>query len=218
MTNKISKEEMELSSKLKTEKALIELGTSIAENKFKKDYLNLEIKNKETEITKVRSDLHSYTKKNIVTLYEEYIILLNKLLDQRHLEYKKINNELKDVTEENKLNILELVSIENTKNERIIKLREKCSDKNKKIKFLSIFGCLCSVLSFFIGYTGFIPLVNNIYGIISRIINIITILIYHIVIVFYWILTNVINNIECSIYTIIIFISVYYFDVLKGNK
>ena len=48
MTNKISKEEMELSSKLKTEKALIELGTSIAENKFKKDYLNLEIKNKET--------------------------------------------------------------------------------------------------------------------------------------------------------------------------
>ena len=132
MVSKITYEEMQRLSKLKTEEELIKLGTSIAENKFESKLEEMMIRDKETEINRIRNDLSSVNKKQMLEIYGSYIELQKKKYERRDKEFKKLQNEYDDLFGDNKAIIIELDQLEKEKNARILKLRSKCIEKNRK--------------------------------------------------------------------------------------
>jgi len=163
MVGKITNEEMQRLSKLKTEEELIKLGTSIAENKFESKLEEMIIRDKEIEINRIRNELSSVNKKQILEIYTSYIELQKKKYERRDKEFKKLQNEYDDLFEDNKAIIIEIDQLEKEKDARILKLRSKCIEKNRKNQILSIIIFISSVLSFYIGYLGVFTLVNNIF-------------------------------------------------------
>jgi hypothetical protein len=164
MVSKITKEEMQRLSERKTEEELIKLGTSLAEDKFESKIEDIMIRDKEVEINRLRNELSNVTKKQILEIFSSYILLQKKKSERRDKEFKKLKCEYDDLNEENKSNIIELDQLEKEKDARILKLRTKCREKNRKNKMLSISIFISSVLSFYIGYLGFFTLVNNIFS------------------------------------------------------
>lgn len=163
MVSKITEEEMKRLSKLKTEEELIKLGTSIAKHKFDSKLEEIMIRDKEIEINRIHNDLSSVNKKQILEIYTSYIKLQKKKYERRDKEFKKLQNEYDDLFEDNKEIIIELDQLEKEKDTRILKLRSKCIEKNRKNQILSIIIFISSVLSFYIGYLGVFTLVNNIF-------------------------------------------------------
>lgn len=163
MANKITEEEMKRLSKLKTEEELIKLGTSMAEDKFESRVEEMELRSIENEISRICNELPSVTKKQIVETYTSYLELQKKKYERRDKEYKKLKIEYDDLLEDNKSTILELDQIEKEKDARILKLRSKCIEKNRKNQILSIIIFISSILSFYIGYLGIFTFVNNIF-------------------------------------------------------
>lgn len=164
MVSKITKEEMNRLSKEKTEEELIKLGTSLAEDKFEAKIEDIMIRDKEIEINRIRNELSNVTKKQILEIFSSYVLLQKKKYERRDKEFKKLKNEYYDIYEEKEANIIELDQLEKDKDARILKLRTKCMEKNRKNKMLNIIIFISSVLSFYIGYLGVFTLVNNIFS------------------------------------------------------
>ena len=144
---KVSSDDMEYQSKLKTHDELIKLGTLIAEEKFEGNMSDKLIIDKKKEINELRghssgssgySGYSVYTKRQIIEVYDDYIELLINKSDQRDVVLKKLQVEYDDLYEENKFNIIELDEMEKEKDARIEKLRNMCKDRNRKNKILNI--------------------------------------------------------------------------------
>ena len=209
MVSKITKEEMKRLSERKTEEELIKLGTSLAEDKFDAKIEDIMIRDKEIEINRIRNDLSSVNKKQILEIYGSYIELQKNKYERRDKELKKLKCENDDLNEENKANIIELDQLEKEKDARILKLRTKCMEKNRKNKMLSIIIFISSVLSFYIGYLGVFTLVNNIFSGCTRIFSYTCCAIYYMFNIICFIFHAVRNNHYGAQYIIICIVLFY---------
>jgi hypothetical protein len=200
MVSKISEEEMQRASKFKTEEELIKLGTSIAEKKFEGRLLDNMIKDKEIEINRLRAELSNFTKKQVLDIFNMYINLQKKKFERRDTEFNKLKEAYYDLLEENKANIIEIDDLEEKKDTRIIKLRNKCIEKNKKNRHMRIFCCISNILSFCIGYLGIFIFLNNIFTAISHIIFYIISLLYYTAVTISYIYDAIIVNRYYTLY------------------
>ena len=186
VTNMKSKEELELDSKLVTEREIYNLGIIQAtkkkeeeeyEEKFKVlfDYYLQHNKNDINKLTEEIIKENKYlTLQSFFQNYNEFITILIKTNKKKENEIDKLKIDRDDLdTQVNDL-IEETDSLSNDisgKNSRIENLRNKCKHKNKIFKTMIFLNIISNFNFYIIGKIGFIIYLNHIKNIIYIIFN-----------------------------------------------
>ena len=164
---KMTNEEVEIASKLATQKALIELGEQRQKIKSAIKDENLLLKSIENRLLSISENPYEITKKEILKNMNEYIKLSNKRHDKITKKMEQRIEEYNDLDEQYKELNTELIETEKAKDARILSLREKCKSRNSTIYSLKINLILTNLMNIYIHYFGFKSIVNNLFAMIS---------------------------------------------------
>ena len=167
---KISVDEMEKNKALATQESLVNLGRTMAKKDIERERLFSQIKLFEDKFEQINSNTtRSYTRHAFSVDVNAYVELIRQREIKNKLELKKLKSEFNELREENKNNIEELEeleqSIDNKWKKRVKSLREKCIEKNKKIRnyrYGLIGGCL---IFYLLGYLGIDLFLNNVFNV-----------------------------------------------------
>ena len=193
VANMKTKEELELETKLNTEKEIYKLGVNQAlkekeEKDFNEKYETLKdyvSKNNSTNVNDLIEDIIKNKKylflQTMLNNYIGYINILNSMINVNKKKIKNLSEDKDDLDTQ----VNELIEETETLNDsvekyekRVNKLREKCITKNHKLKLYFYYGIALNINSYIIGHLGFSNYLKNILNFSIKIIYFLKIILY----------------------------------------